>query len=181
MLAHVFVKKTRDEENGYTNISFRLQGLGLNGTVPIRVCYFGKPIMEPVMVKVVDSITKQPKLDKEGKPVFEQKKDEEGNAIMQIKKDEKGKEILRDENFSDRVEVLSMYSGIYDSDVVADPIEIIAKTRSVQTSGGDKYIYFAVCGNMEIPIEVPDFSTADRPDYRYRSNCRKLEAMAKRV
>ena len=181
MLAHVFVKRTKDEESGYTNTSFRLQGLGLNGTVPVRVCYFGKPVKEPVMVRVVDSVTKQPKLDKDGKPVFAEKKDEDGNVIMQVKKNENGKEILRDENFSDRVEVLSMFSGEWESDVVADPVEIIAKTRTVQKEGADKFIYFAVCGNEEIPIEVPDFSTAERPDYRYRSNCRKLSAMAKRV
>lgn len=181
MLAHVFVKRTKDEESGYMNTSFRLQGLGLNGTIPIRVCYFGKPVKEPVMVRVVDAVSKQPKVDKDGKPVFAEKKDEDGNVIMQIKKDETGKEIVRDENFSDRVEVLSMFSGVWDSDIVTDPVEIIAKTRTVQKEGGDKFIYFAVCGNEEVPIEVPDFSTAERPDYRYRSNCRKLSAMAKRV
>lgn len=185
MLAHVFVKRTRDEDSDYTNIAFRIQGVGLNGTVPVRVCYFGKPVMEPVMVRVIDSVTKQPKLDKDGKPVFAEKKDDDGNTVMQVKKDENGKEIQRDENYRDRVEVLAMYSGNWDKFVengeACDPVEIIAKTRSVQNAGGDKYIYFAVCGNEEVPIEVPDFSTADRPDYRYRSNCRKLGAMAKRV
>ena len=69
MKAHVFVTKKKDEESGYTNTSFRLQGLGLNGTIPVRVCYFGKPVMEPVMVRVIDSVTKKEKVDKDGKPV----------------------------------------------------------------------------------------------------------------
>lgn len=165
MLVHLYVKKAKDEESGYTNTSFRLQGVGLNGTIPVRVCYFGKPVME----EVIDPATKQPKVDKDGNPV------------LQAKKDKDGKEILRDENYGDRVEVLAMYSGNYDNGVVCDPVEIIAKARSVQAANGDKFVYYAVCGNEEIPIEVPDFSTSERPDYRYRSNCRKLGAMAKRV
>lgn len=181
MLAHLYVKKAKDEESGYTNTSFRLEGVGLNGSIPIRVCYFGKPVMQPVMEKVIDPFTKKPKLGEDEKEILEQKKDDEGNLVFEPKKDENGKEVLRDEYYSDRVEVLSMYSGNRDTGVVCDPVEIIAKARSVQVANGDKFIYFAVCGNTEIPIEVPDFSTTDRLDYRYSSNCRKLSSMAKRV
>lgn len=181
MLAHVLVRRKKDEESGYTNTSFRLQGVGLNGSVPVRVCYFGKPVVEPVMEKLLDANTQKPKLDKNGKEILVEKKDAEGNVITQEKKDKDGKVILRDENFSERVDVLSMFSGSMDDGVFMESVEIIAKQRSVQTGNGDKYIYFAVCGNEEIPIEVPDFSTADRPDYNYKSNCRKLAAMAKRV
>ena len=182
MLAHVFVTKKKDEESGYTNTSFRLQGLGLNGTVPVRVCYFGKPVMEPVMVRVVDAVTKKDKLDKDGKPVFTEKRNDDGTVVTQEKKDPKtGKPILRDDDFKNRVELLSMFSGIWDTDVVAEPVEIIAKLSPVQKANGEKYNYYAVCGNEEVPIEVTDFSTPDRPDYSYRSNCVKLAAMAKRV
>ena len=179
MKANLYVKKSKDEENGYTNTYFRLQGVGLNGLIPIRVCYFGKPVMEPVMEKVVD-LSGKPIL-KEGKEQFREKKDEEGNVIMQAKKDDKGKEILRDELFSERVEVLSMYSGDYENGIVCDPVDIIAKARSVAAENGEKFNYYAVCGNERVPIEVPDFSTADRPDYRYRGNCRKLASIAERI
>jgi hypothetical protein len=181
MLAHVYVRRKKDEESGYTNTSFRLQGVGLNGTVPVRVCYFGKPVMEPVMERLLDVNTQKPKVDKNGKEIWVEKKDEEGNVALQEKKDKDGKVIQRDEHFSERVDVLSMFSGNMDDGTMVEPVEIIAKQRSVQSGNGDKYIYFAVCGNEEIPIEVPDFSTADRPDYNYKSNCRKLAAMAKRV
>ena len=180
MLVHVMAAKKKDEETGYTNTSFRLQGVGLNGSIPVRVCYFGKTVMEPVMETVIDKATGKPKLDKDGKEQLIEKIDEQGNTIMQAKKDENGKEVKRDNNFSDRVEVLSMYSGDLATGAVCDPVEVIAKTRTVAVDG-EKYMYFVVCGNEEIPIEVPDFSTADKPDYRYRSNCRKLSAMAKRV
>lgn len=178
MLVRVFAKQKKDEESGYTNTSFRLEGVGLNGSVPIRVCYFGKPVMEPVMEKVIDPLTKKPKLDEDGKELFEQKKDEQGNPILEAKKDEDGKEVLRDDNYGDRVELLLMYSGNRESGIVTDPLELIAKVRQVQSANGSKYNYFAVCGNTQVPIEVPDFSTADRPDYRYSSNCRKLASMA---
>lgn len=180
MLVNVMAVRKKDEETGYTNTSFRLQGVGLNGSVPVRVCYFGKPVMEPVMVTLIDKATGKPKLDKDGKEQLVEKIDEQGNTVMQAKKDKDGKEIIRDNNFSDRVDVLFMYSGNLETGTVCDPVEVIAKTRSVVVDG-EKYMYFVVCGNEEIPIEVPDFSTADKPDYRYRSNCRKLSAMAKRV
>ena len=180
MLVNVMVAKKKDEETGYTNTSFRVQGVGLNGSVPIRVKYFGKTVMEPVMVTLLDKATGKPKLDKDGKEQLVEKIDEQGNTVMQAKKDEQGNEIKRDNNFVDRVDLLAMYSGDLSTGTVCDPVEIIAKTRSVVVDG-EKYNYFVVCGNEEIPIEVPDFSTADKPDYRYRSNCRKLSSMAKRV
>ena len=180
MLVNVMAVRKKDEETGYTNTSFRLQGVGLNGSVPVRVCYFGKTVMEPVMEAVIDEKTGKPKLDKDGKEILVAKIDEQGNPILQAKKDENGKEIKRDVNFNDRVDVLFMYSGSIETGTVCEPVEVIAKTRSVVVDG-EKYMYFVVCGNEEIPIEVPDFSTAEKPDYRYRGNCRKLYAMAKRV
>ena len=114
MLANFFVSRRKSEETGYTNTSFRLQGVGLNGTIPVRVCYFGKQVMEPVMEKVIDASTGKPKLDKDGKELLVEKKDKDGNVIMAPKKDEKGNDVLRDENYADRVDLLSMFSGNQD-------------------------------------------------------------------
>ena len=41
MKAYVFVTR-RKNDDGYTNTSFKLQGVGLNGRISIRVVYFGK-------------------------------------------------------------------------------------------------------------------------------------------
>ena len=181
MLANFFVSRRKSEETGYTNTSFRLQGVGLNGTIPVRVCYFGKQVMEPVMEKVIDASTGKPKLDKDGKELLVEKKDKDGNVIMAPKKDEKGNDVLRDENYADRVDLLSMFSGNQDDGHFTDPIKVIAKTRAVTGANGEKYAYFAVCGNEEVPIEVVDFSTEEKPDYRFRANCKKLFAIAERV
>ena len=176
MLVKVFVKKTKSGE--YTNTSFRLQGENLRGMIPIRVCYFGKPVKEPVMEKLLDPVTKKPKLDENGKETFVEKLDEQGNVVMETKKNADGKEILRDDNYFDRVELLSMFSGDYETGEVAQSVSLIAKKKNVVAEDGVKFNYFLVCGNEQVPIEVPDFSTEERPDYRYKANCKALSAIA---
>ena len=175
MQAHLFMKKQKNENTGFWNTNFALQGVGLNGTVPIRVCYFGKPVMEPVMEKVMDPLTGKPKLDKDKKEILVEKKDEAGNTVMAPKKDKEGKEILRDEDFSVRVELLEMYSGNLKDGVFCNPVDVLA-SRSSEVEG--EYNYFVQCWNVKIPIEVPDFSTDDRPDYGYRANKAKLRLIA---
>ncbi len=181
MLANFFVSRRKSEETGYTNTSFRLQGVGLNGTIPVRVCYFGKQVMGPVMEKVLDASTGKAKLDKDGKELLVEKKDKDGNVVLAPKTDKDGKDVLRDDNYADRVDLLSMFSGNLEDNHFTDAIRVIAKTRTVVGANGEKYAYFAVCGNEEVPIEVVDFSTDAKPDYRYRSNCVKLSSIAERV
>ena len=44
MECYVIKTEKTDEATGYFNRTFYLQGVGLSGMVPIRVCYFGKVV-----------------------------------------------------------------------------------------------------------------------------------------
>ena len=171
MLVHVFARESQSNSE-WTNTYFSIQGENLNGTVPIRVCYFGKPVMVP---KTKDGV------DEKGNKIVVEVKDENGKAILEPKKDVEGKEVLRDDDFSARMDLLAMYSGNQEDGVVCTPVRLIAKAKQGNTAGNGKYNYFLVCGNEEIPIEVTDFSREGKPDYGYPKNCRKLYAMAEIV
>ena len=177
MKAHLFKQRKKNERTGYWNTSFWLQGVGLNGLVPIRVCYFGKPVMEPEMVKDVD-LAGKPKKDKDGNDILIEKKDKDGNVVLKAKVDEHGEPVLRDEDFSVRVEVLEMYSGDYKAGIFCEPVDVEAKAKSSSSEGDDKFNYFVTCGALKIPVEVPDFSTDERPDYSFRANRTKLHLIA---
>lgn len=171
-------KKTQKNGEDYFNRTFYLQGVGLAGMVPIRVCYFGKPVMEKVMEKVIDLITNKPKLDKDGKEMFVEKKDKDGNVIMQAKKDENGKEILRDDDYYVREDLLDMFAADYKSGEACNPVEVYSQAKKTDGEDGEKYNYFIKVGKESIPIEVIDFSTAERTDYKYRGNLAKMRYLA---
>ena len=96
MKAFVFMTRKQNEE-GYTNTSFRIQGEGLAGKIPVRVSYFGKPVIEPIMIEQIDKATGKPVLDKDGKKVLIEKKNEQGEVLYQEVKNKDGKTVLRDE------------------------------------------------------------------------------------
>jgi hypothetical protein len=189
MKAYVFVTRRKNDE-GYTNTSFNLQGVGLNGRIPVRVVYFGKPVLEPipVLVKQIDKATGKPVYGKDGKEVLIEKLDEQGNVIFEkdengnivyvTVKNEKGQEVLRDDQYRARIDVLSMFAT-EDDDIseVCMPVDIIKKPCK-ERKNGDKFWYYVICGDDRIPVEVVDFSTEERPDYSYESNRRKLYALA---
>lgn len=180
MKAYVFVTRKKNEESGYTNTSFRLQGEGLAGRIPVRVCYFGKPVVEAVMVEQVDKMTGKPIVDKDGNKVLIQKKDEQGNPMFAEVKNKDGNTVLRDDQYSARVDLLFMFSGDEEENTVCNPVEIIARPCQ-RKANGDIHAYYAVCGNEEVPIEVIDFSTAEKEDWRYPANRKKLHAIAQIV
>ena len=174
-------KKTVKNGEEYYNRTFYLQGVGLSGMVPIRVVYFGKPVMEAVMEKAIDPITNKPKLDKDGKEMFVEKKDKDGNVITRVKKDEDGNEILRDEDYRIREELLDMFAIDYEgfkSGEVLNAVEVFSRTKKADDDGGEKYNYFIKVGKQDIPVEVIDFSSDDRTDYKYRSNVAKMRYLA---
>lgn len=171
-------KKTTKNGEEYFNRTFYLQGVGLGALVPIRVVYFGKPVMEPVMEKVIDVVTGKPKLDKDGKEVFIQKKDKDGNVIMQAKKDEDGKDILRDDDFRVREDLLDMFAADYGSGELCKPVSVYMQAKKTEGEDGEKYNYFIKVGKESIPVEVIDFSTETRPDYKYRGNLAKMKVLA---
>lgn len=175
MKVHLFKSRKKSERTGFWNTSFYVQGVGLSGLVPVKVSYFGEPVMEPVMEPELDSVGK-PKKDKDGKPILVEKKDKDGNVILQEKVDEKGEKVLRDNEFSIRQEILDMYSADLRTGAVCDPVDVIAKKQA----NSDEFNYFVICGDVKIPVEVPDFSTDERPDYSFRANKEKLRIIATR-
>lgn len=189
MKAYVFVTR-RKNDDGYTNTSFKIQGVGLNGRIPVRVVYFGKPVLEPVpvLIKQIDKMTGKPVIGKDGKEVLIEKTDEQGNVVFEKNEkgevlfapvlNDKGEKVLRDNDYRARVDVLSMFAT-EDEDIseVCTPVDVI-KRPCKERENGDKFWYYVVCGDDHIPIEVVDFSTEDRPDYSYDSNRRKLYALA---
>ena len=179
MKAYVFVTRKKNGD-GYTNTSFRIQGEGLSGRIPVRVSYYGKPVIEPVMVEQIDKMTGKPALDKEGKKILIPKTDEQGNAVYKEVLNEDGNVVMRDENYGARVDVLSMFASDEEDGEVCRPVEII-KRPCQERENGDRFKYYAVCGDEEVPIEVVNFSTAEKEDYKYNSNCRKLNAIAQQV
>lgn len=189
MKVYVFVTRKKNDD-GYTNTSFKIQGVGLNGRIPVRVVYFGKPILEPVpvFIKQIDKVTGKPVIGKDGKEILVEKLDEQGNVIFEkdengnivyvTVKNEKGQEVLRDDQYRARIDVLSMFAT-EDDDIseVCMPVDIIKKPCK-ERENGDKFWYYVICGDDRIPVEVVDFSTEERPDYSYESNRRKLYALA---
>ena len=171
-------KKTTKNGEEYFNRTLYLQGVGLSGIVPIRVCYFGKPVMEAVMEKVIDPATNKPKLDKDGKELFVEKKDKDGNVIMRVKKDEDGNDILRDDDFRIREDLLDMFAAEYNSGEVCNPVSVYMEAKKTEDDDGEKYNYFVKVGKQAIPVEVIDFSTETRPDYKYRGNLAKMRVLA---
>ena len=180
MKVHVFMTRKVDEENGYTNTLFRLQGVGLTGLIPVRICFNGKPVVAPVMVRQIDKATGKPLLDKDGKELLTEKKDDQGNVIYQELKNENGKTVMRDEEFVPRVDLLSMFSANREEGELCEPVDLIARSCQ-QKENGDRYAYYLVCGNEEVPIEVVNFSTADKVDWKYDSNRKRLFAIAEKV
>lgn len=174
-------KKTVKNGEEYFNRTLYLQGVGLSGIVPIRVVYFGKAVMEAVMEKVIDPVTNRPKLDKDGKEMFAEKKDKDGNVVMRVKKDEDGNDIVRDDDFRIREDLLDMFAMDYDAfkaGEVCNPVDVFAKAKKAETEDGEKYNYFIRVGKEDIPVEVIDFSSDDRIDYKYRSNLAKMRYLA---
>ena len=174
-------KQTKKNDETYFNRTLYLQGVGLSGVVPIRVCYFGKPVMEAVMEKVIDPATNRPKLDKDGKELFVEKKDKDGNVIMRVKKDEDGNEILRDDDFRVREDLLDMFAVKYEAFMqgeVCNPVEVFARAKKTENADGEKYNFFVRIGKEEIPVEVIDFSSKDSTDWKYRGNLAKMRYLA---
>ena len=174
-------KKTVKNGEEYFNRTFYLQGVGLSGMVPIRVVYFGKPVMEAVMEKVIDLVTNRPKLDKDGKEMFTEKKDKDGNVVMRVKKDEDGNDVLRDEDFRIREDLLDMFAVDYEgfkSGEGCNAVEVFARAKKTDDDGGEKYNYFIKVGKQDIPVEVIDFSSEDRTDYKYRGNLAKMRYLS---
>ena len=175
-----YVIKTEKKEDNYFNRTFYLQGVGLSGMVPIGVVYFGKPVMEAVMEKVIDPATNRPKVDKDGKEVFVEKKDKDGTVSTRVKKDEDGKEIIRDEDYRIREDLLDMFAVTYEAfknGEVCKPVTVFAKKANAENEE-EKYHFFVKVGKKDIPIEVIDFSTEDRTDFKYRRNLAKLQFLA---
>ena len=174
-------KKTTKNGEDYFNRTLYLQGVGLSGMVPIRVCYFGKPVMEAVMEKVIDPATNKPKLDKDGKELLVEKKDKDGNVIMRVKKDEDGSDILRDDDFRIREDLLDMFAVSYEAfkqGEVCNPVEVFARAKKTESKDGEKYNFFIRVGESVIPVEVIDFSSEDRTDFKYRGNLAKMRYLA---
>lgn len=178
MKCYVFKTEKKNEDTGYFNKTLFLQGVGLSGLVPIRVCYFGKPVMEPVMVKVIDEVTKKPKLNKDGKEMFVEKKDEHGDIVYAVKKDEDGNEVIRDEDYAVRESLLDMFAAGYKTGELCNPVEVFSQVKKTESEDGETLNYFVRVGKDVIPIEVIDFSTAKKPDYNYRGNKAKLRYLA---
>ena len=181
MKCYVVKTEKTNEETGFFNRTFYLQGVGLSGMVPIRVVYFGKPVMEAVMEKVIDPITNKPKLDKDGKEMFVEKKDKDGNTILRAKKDEDGKDIIRDDDFRVREDLLDMFAVGYDafkSGEVCNPVEVFAQAKKTENEDGERMNYFIKVGKESIPVEVIDFSSEDRTDFKYRGNLAKMRYLA---
>ena len=181
MKAHLFKRRKQNELSERWFTSLWVQGEGLSERIPINVVFFGKPVMEPVMVKAIDPTSGKVRLDKDGKEIFVEQKDKAGNVVLQEKKDENGEVVLRDEEYAVRVSVLEMYAADVRSNELCKPVEVIAKKRSKPAENGDTYNYFIVVEGMEIPIEVVDFTTDTRQDYNYRSNCVRLTLIATKV
>ena len=174
-------KKTVKNDEEYFNRTLYLQGVGLSGMVPIRVVYFGKPVMEAVMEKLIDPATNKPKVDKDGKEMFVEKKDKDGNVIMRVKKDEEGNDIIRDDDFRIREDLLDMFAVDYDAfknGEVCNAVEVFEKKKKMDDGETEKHYFFVKVGKKEIPIEVIDFSTGGRTDFKYRSNFAKLQLLA---
>lgn len=174
-------KVTEKDGETYFNRTFYLQGVGLSGMIPIRICYFGKPVMEAVMEKVIDPATNRPKLDKDGKEMFAEKKDKDGNVIMRAKKDENGNDILRDDDFRIREDLLDMHAVDYKAfqgGEVFNPVEVFARGKKAESEDGEKYNFFVRVGKNEIPVEVIDFTSENRVDFKYRSNLAKMKVLA---
>lgn len=183
MKCYVIKTEKKASKNGedYFNRTLYVQGVGLSSMVPIRVCYFGKPVMENVMEKVIDPVTNKPKLDKDGKELFVEKKDKDGNVIMRVKKDEDGNDILRDDDFRIREDLLDMFAVNYEAfkqGEVCNPVQVFARPKKTETEDGEKYNFFIKVGKDDIPVEVIDFSTDDRTDYKYRGNLAKMRYLA---
>ena len=171
-------KKTVKNGEEYFNRTFYLQGVGLSGMVPIRVCYFGKPVTEIVTEKVIDQATGKPKLDKDGKELFVEKKDKDGNVITRVKKDEDGNDILRDDDYRIREDLLDMFAAVYGSGEVCSPVSVYSRAKKTEDESGERLNYFIKIGKESVPVEVIDFSTDERPDYKYRGNLAKMRCLA---
>lgn len=183
MECYVIKTEKVTEKNGekYFNRTLYLQGVGLSGMVPIRVCYFGKPVMEPVMEKLIDTMTNKPKLDKNGNELLVQKKDKDGNTVMQVKKDENGNDILRDDDFRIREDLLDMFAVDYNAfkqGEVNKPVEVFARAKKTDGETSERYNFFVKVGKKEIPVEVIDFTSEDYVDYKYRGNLAKMNVLA---
>lgn len=191
MLVHVFKDKVKNEESGYVNTTFRIQGVDLEGLIPVRICYFGKPVYEPEvkMVKVVDKMTGKP-IVKDGKEVFEPEldaeghkvlvKDEKGDVVMKKVMKQDGKELLRDEDYGAREEILEMFAGVWSNEnpLYRTPVHLILRPVKGEI---EKWRGYLVCGNEEVPVEVIDFSTAEKPDWSYEKRKRKFFAMGEKI
>lgn len=182
MNCYVIKTEKKQVKNGeeYFNRTFYLQGVGLSGMVPIRIVYFGKPVMEAVMEKLIDPATNRPTVGKDGKEVFVEKKDKDGNIIMRVKKDENGKDIVRDDDYRIREDLLDMFAvdlDAFKAGEVCKDVTVFAKKAKLENEE-EKYYFFVKVGKKDIPIEVIDFSTDDRADFKYRSNFAKLQLLA---
>ena len=175
MLCNVFKTEKKNEQTGFFNRTFFLQGEGLNGRVPIRVVYFGKPVMEPILEEVIDPVSGKPKIDKDGKKVFAAKKDKDGNVLLQVKKDENGNDVLRDDDYRVREELLDMFAAPWGSGEVCKPVTLLSKPRK---DGSDELNFFIRLGKNDLPVEVVDFSTETKVDYSYPGNVAKLRYLA---
>lgn len=149
MQVYLMSRQKQKEGSDYPTTYFSVCGIGMVGSfIPIRARYFGNA----------------------GKGAGEEAEEE-------TEETKETKDAKKDVNYGARVEVLQMFSGNQETGETRDPVNLVAKKAS---KGGNKdgEVYYLECGRDLIPIEVPDFSTEERPDYRYAGNCRKLKALS---
>ena len=169
MQVYLMARQKQKEGSDYPSTYFSVCGVGMVGTyIPIRAKYFGERAPKDAAKNA----------EKDAESEFEDEYEEEGlvnSNEAEQKKPEKEKK--KDVNYGARVEVLMMFAGNPDMGEMRDPVNLVAK-KVPKGGNKDGETYYLECGRDLIPIEVPDFSTEDRPDYRYAGNCRKLKALS---
>lgn len=172
MQVYLMAKQKQKEGSDYPTTYFSICGVNMVGNfVPIRAKYYGSPATKDAEKDAAKDAEKELK-------EFEDEYEEEvliNSTEPEQKKQEKEKK--KDVNYGARVEVLLMFAGNQETGETREAVNLIAKKVS---KGGNKdgETYYLECGRDFIPIEVPDFSTDERPDYRYAGNCRKLRALS---
>ena len=77
-------------------------------------------------------------------------------------------------------EILEMFAGVWSNEnpLYRTPVHLILRPIKGET---EKWRGYLVCGNEEVPVEVIDFSTAEKPDWSYEKRKRKFFAMGEKI